>query len=65
MDIYANKNMNFHNYVINIHSFNPITTRSLQYHVRMKLEKELKSKNFFGCFLGFMKFQMKKREKEL
>jgi hypothetical protein len=65
MDIYANKNINFHNYVINIRSFNPILACGLQYHVRMKLENELKPMKKHLCFLGFMKFQMKKKEKKL
>ncbi len=62
-DIYANKNIDFHNYVINIHNFNPTPTYGLQYHVMMKFENELKPMKKYLCFLRFTKFQMKKKKK--
>jgi hypothetical protein len=60
MDIYANKNIYFNNYVINLHCFNPIPICGLQYHVKMKLENELKSLKKYLCFLGSWSFKWKR-----
>ncbi len=54
MDIYANKNINSHNYVINYILFDLMPTCGLPYHVRMKLENELKLMKKYLCFLGFI-----------